>query len=79
MNPRILAVFAILALAALPAASDAPGVHPEDWPHVESAVKKDPKVEGRVEAVLAKMTLEEKVGQVLQPDVRRVSPEEITK
>lgn len=48
-----------------------------DWPAIHSAIQVDQDIESRVQAILAKMTLEEKVGQMLQPDFREVTPDEI--
>ncbi len=47
-----------------------------DWPQIESAVPKDDKIERQIVEILAQMTLEEKVGQMIQPDLREVTPEE---
>ncbi|WP_434362539.1 exo 1,3/1,4-beta-D-glucan glucohydrolase [Parasalinivibrio latis] len=47
-----------------------------DWPQIHSAIKKDPEIEDKVAEILAQMTLEEKVGQMIQPDIRNVTPEE---
>ena len=47
-----------------------------DWPEIKSAVPKDPDIEAKVADILAQMTLEEKVGQMIQPDLRGVTPEE---
>lgn len=49
------------------------------WPAITSAVKKDPAMEARVEELLAKMTLEEKIGQVVQPEIKQVTAEDIKK
>lgn len=48
-----------------------------DWPTIHSAIKVDPQIESKIKAILARMTLEEKVGQMLQPDFREVTPDEI--
>ena len=50
----------------------------EDWPRVESAVGYDPGREAFIADVLSRMTLEEKVGQMIQPDLREVTPDEVT-
>ncbi|PMO29690.1 1,4-beta-D-glucan glucohydrolase [Vibrio breoganii] len=50
--------------------------HFDEWPQVDSVVKTNPGIENRVQKILAKMTLEEKVGQMVQPDLREVTPEE---
>jgi beta-glucosidase len=52
-------------------------VHPEIWPRVESAVPTDPRVEQRVEELLASLSVEEKVGQVLQPEINSVTPDDV--
>jgi beta-glucosidase len=46
------------------------------WPEVQSLVRKDPAVERRVDAIMARMTLEEKVAQIIQPDISSVTPED---
>ena len=51
----------------------------ELWPVTKSAIAYDPKIEKKALEILAKMTLEEKVGQMIQPDFREVTPEEAKK
>jgi len=52
-------------------------VNPVPWPALTSAVKKDPELEQKVEEILAQMSLEEKVGQMIQPEIRHVTPQDI--
>ena len=47
------------------------------WPVVASAVQNDPQIEEKIRALLAKMSLEQKVGQMIQPEIRDVSPEDV--
>ena len=47
-----------------------------DWPQINSAVTQDPEIEKMIAEIVAQMTLEEKVGQMVQPDLREVTPEE---
>ncbi|WP_428775826.1 glycoside hydrolase family 3 N-terminal domain-containing protein [Vibrio sp.] len=47
------------------------------WPKIESAIAVDPDIEQRVAAIVAQMTLEEKVGQMIQPEIRDVTPQDI--
>lgn len=47
-----------------------------DWPAIASKVTADPDIEARVSSILAQMTLEEKVGQMIQPNLDDVTPEE---
>jgi len=44
------------------------------WPSVHSRVAADAAVERRIDALLARMSLEDKVGQVVQPDISAVTP-----
>ena len=44
---------------------------------IQSAVKKDPAVETRIDELLSKMTLEEKIGQLIQPEIKFLTPEDI--
>lgn len=66
-----------MAPAVLPAAGGIAEVHPEAWPVVRSAVARDPGVEGAIEDLLRRMTVEEKVGQVIQPSIQNVTPADI--
>ena len=58
-------------------AAPAPTPYFADWPVIHSAIPVDQAIEAKVQAILAKMTLEEKIGQMLQPDFREVTPDEI--
>lgn len=49
------------------------------WPRVESEVKPDAQLEARIAAILKQMTLEQKVGQIVQPDIRYATPEDARK
>ena len=40
-------------------------------------VARDPAQEARIEAILARMSVEEKVGQIIQPDISSVTPDEV--
>ena len=53
-----------------------PVITPENWPVVETPPL-DPEVEARIDAIMAKMTLEQKVGQTIQADSGSVTPEQV--
>ncbi len=73
------ASIAALALAIAAPISAAPGVaDPAQWPRIADPVKRDPATERRIVAIMAKMSLEQKVGQVIQADVGSVTPEDVT-
>ncbi len=68
-------------LASLPAvpvaAQQEPAVQPEKWPAPTWPRPRDPAVEQRIADLIDRMTLEEKVGQVIQADIASVTPEEV--
>ena len=49
------------------------------WPVVKSAVPKDPRIATRIDALLGQLTLEQKVGQMVQADIRYITPDEVRK
>jgi len=51
----------------------------KQWPILKSAIAKDPAIEKRIDELLARMTLEEKVGQVIQPEINEITPEDVKK
>ena len=48
-----------------------------DWPRVESRIKDSKKLEARVQSMVDSMTLEEKVGQMTQPEISAITPDEV--
>lgn len=59
-------------------AEDPFAIHPEFWPEVITPPL-DPAVETRVNAILEKLSLEQKVGQIIQGDSGSVTPEDVKK
>jgi beta-glucosidase len=57
-----------------------PGVaHPALWPVVQNPVALDEGIESRIKELLSKMSIEQKVGQVIQADIGSVTPADVTK
>jgi len=54
----------------------APLVHVNLWPESKSPIGLDAKIETRIDGLLKRMTVEEKVGQVVQPEWKSISPAE---
>lgn len=52
-------------------------VHPEQWPALRPALAPDPALESRLTTMIAAMTLEQKVGQIIQPDIASIAPEDL--
>ncbi len=47
------------------------------WPRLHSALIKDDALERRTEDLLQRMSLEQKVGQMIQPEIKQVTPDDI--
>ncbi len=50
---------------------------PALWPAVKNPVAVDPAIEARIKDLLSRMSLEQKVGQVIQADLGSVTPEDV--
>lgn len=50
-----------------------------DWPHTASAIKADPALEARVKEIVGQMSLVQKVGQMMQPEIKTTTPEDVKK
>src|SRR6201987_6551439 len=57
--------------------NQAPVVHPKLWPESKSPIGLDARIEDRIDGLLKRMTVEEKVGQVVQPEWKSISPAEV--
>ena len=49
------------------------------WPAADSLVPKDAVIEARAAALLERLTLEQKVAQMVQPDIRYITPDQVKK
>ncbi|MBB1334627.1 MULTISPECIES: glycoside hydrolase family 3 protein [unclassified Pseudoalteromonas] len=50
-----------------------------NWPYVNTQLKRDPAVEKQIDKLLATMTLEQKVAQMIQPEIGYLSVEQMKK
>jgi len=60
-----------------PAAAIDPAPTYTDWPAIPSAIARDPAMEARIAGIVASMTLEQKVGQMTQPEIRSITPDQV--
>ena len=58
---------------------DRPKIHPEIWPKQAPPLERVEAQEKRIAALISQMSLEEKVGQIIQADIGSVSPREVRK
>ena len=75
----VLMAASTAASGSAPAAAPDTAVHPGLWPKATWPLPKDAALEQRVRALMAKMTLEEKVGQLIQADILSVTPDDVRK
>ena len=66
---------AALCLAALLLATGTAAA--QTWPRADVPATSDAALEDRVHAIVAGMTLEQKIGQMTQPDIRSVTPDDV--
>lgn len=52
-------------------------VDPAQWPQAQAGLKREDAIEARVAELLSRMTLEEKVGQLIQADIGSIRPEDL--
>jgi beta-glucosidase len=52
-------------------------INPENWPAQKPVIERDGAMEERIAELISRMTLEEKVGQVIQADINAVTPDEV--
>src|SRR4051794_24557278 len=66
---------------ASPAPADAsPAVaNPANWPAIKSPVREDPVIEAKITQLMASMSLEQKVGQIVQGDIASITPDDVRK
>ena len=68
-------------LPLLPVADAAEGrdatVHPALWPEVAPPIAVDPALEDRITGLMAQLSVEEKVGQVVQGDIASITPDDV--
>ena len=63
--------------AAVDENTDVARIHPEIWPKQDSPFKLNKRLEARVTALVSQMSLEEKVGQIIQADIGSITPDEL--
>ena len=71
-RPRVLLCLAGTLLVSAPLAA-------EIWQKPVSATAPDPALEARVRSIVAGMTLEQKIGQMTQADIRSITPDDVRK
>ncbi len=63
--------------AAAAGATPSAVAHPEKWPKLPLKLRRDSRVEARIDAMLSRMSVEDKVGQLLQVDIASITPADL--
>ena len=53
------------------------GVNPSIWPETNGGMALDPSIEKKIDDLIAKMTIEELVGQTIQGDINSITPKDL--
>ena len=73
-----LALSACAAMTPVPQVAATDGIaNPEIWPEYNYPIARAPAQEARIDALISRMTLEEKIGQLVQADLCCVTPEDV--
>jgi beta-glucosidase len=56
-----------------------PAIHPQLWPSPVWPLAEDPALEARISKLMAQMTVEQKVGQIVQGDIASMTPDDVRK
>lgn len=78
-NMIALFLLATSSLAMAAPEGDKSNANPAKWPVVKNPVVANAKIEARIKDLLSRMSLEQKVGQVVQADIGSVTPEDVHK
>jgi beta-glucosidase len=73
----LLGVCALIGMPVYSAAGDDAAVHPLRWPAAHSQGLVDAKTEAQITKLLRQMSIEEKVGQMIQADIGTITPDDL--
>ena len=77
-NPLVTTTLMLVALTAIPSAVVQAQAN-KIWPRLTFEVKQQPVIEAKVKAILSGMTLEQKVAQMIQPEIGDITVEDMRK
>ncbi|HKR75715.1 MAG TPA: glycoside hydrolase family 3 N-terminal domain-containing protein [Rhodanobacter sp.] len=79
LSRTLLAVLLACAPISIALGDGSAAVHPAQWPQAHWPLPPDAALEQRVQALMAKMSVEDKVGQLIQADISSITPEQMRK
>lgn len=69
--------FGLLALSPVNISANPTNQKLTDWPHIVSPIKKDDAQELKIKQIVSSMTLRQKIGQMTQPEIKKITPQEV--
>lgn len=78
-SPYAVALALLCGTSSLALAASSKSTVLNDWPHIKSAIAKDPVMEARIQKIVAGMSLAQKVGQMTQPEIKFATPQDVSK
>ncbi|MFA9274279.1 MAG: glycoside hydrolase family 3 N-terminal domain-containing protein [Candidatus Aquirickettsiella gammari] len=80
LSAAIAMTFALASLHSVTLAhASSAGPALKDWPHIKSAIAKDPRMEAKIAKMVGQMTLAQKVGQMTQAEIKSITPDDVRK
>jgi beta-glucosidase len=80
MRKILTSLFCFVAMAAIAAPQSNSGIaNPVLWPRLAQIVPANPAIEARIINLVSRMSLEQKVGQIIQADLGSVTPDDVYK
>ncbi|WP_375422033.1 glycoside hydrolase family 3 protein, partial [uncultured Sphingomonas sp.] len=67
----------LAAQTAAPASAVSAVANAANWPKLTPRLRRDPKVEQRIDALMARMSVDDKVGQLMQIDIASIKPKDL--
>jgi beta-glucosidase len=67
----------LAAQTAAPSSAVSAVANPANWPKLTPRLRRDPKVEQRIDALMARMSVDDKVGQLMQIDIASIKPKDL--
>ena len=76
-QPAVQAPEPVPEQAASPSTAETPVITPTNWPLQQPPIARTQAIEDKIKALLAQMSPEQKVGQIIQADIASVTPKQV--
>ena len=76
-QPAVQTADAVPEQAASQSSAEKPVIDPANWPLQPQPIARTEAIENKIKTLLAQMSLEQKVGQIIQADIASVTPQQV--